>query len=695
MKVIIEAVQTTNQWRFTAAPELRIYALQQFYTDNGELVLRGTVGSNEPHLPIACTLDGDILQIPSIEIDSTPFDPPAYYTAIFVVGGRKVPFMSNFAVPAEPSGTRWDALTDYQRIGRMRYVNPPLAQLQQIVSGMIANALTFLRFGSETQAGMTALSVDPLDPAFPIALAANDPRVQMLSSPSAIVTEAYAVVAGDNHTTLALGGGIHYAVTFGAVAGFDDDFSVTLLNTDAVRAKTINVDGLASFFLYPGQIAYVRNVSGAWRSDRTARWVAPAALTVYVDAANGNDNNDGLASGSGNALATLQAAINKFKADIDLGGPRATPPVVQLALDQIYSGGANPVLMVSGPFVGQQPATYTFPSANEVPILIRGDVANPARAVLTSSASIGTVLAVWGGVIGIEGVKITNTGAGSDVEIGGAAGVQVGSGVILGACGRAKIKSEHGSISEDFGTVFLEGNCASVLEASNHSSLYFLGTFSVLSSFTCTQFTLATECSEITLQPGIVFALNGNVVTGRRFTIKGSSSINTGTFNPTLIPGTVAGSVLGSSTYSNMSWNTANAYSNTAISVPDALVTPLNTLTYNTTDFDTNDLATNRNIGRLEAKEDGLYEAEFKGQWAAGGGTYRFLGILRSDGVFVAAESRPPIAGAAMSMAVRGRFIMAAGQHVVVQAGQDSGGALNLNRLSAISPEFSLRMVSP
>jgi len=182
MRVIVEAIQTTSQWHFSAAPELRIYALQQFYSDDGHLVQRGTVGTDEPHLKITCTLDGDILQIPSFEIDSTPLDPAAYYTAIFALNGRRVPFMSNFSVPAEPNGTTWGTLAIHQRIGNMRFINPPMAELQTMVASMIANALTFLRFGSETQAGMVALSNDPLDPGYPIAVSATDPQWQAFLS---------------------------------------------------------------------------------------------------------------------------------------------------------------------------------------------------------------------------------------------------------------------------------------------------------------------------------------------------------------------------------------------------------------------------------------------------------------------------------------------------------------------------------
>jgi len=195
MKIQIEALHTVNQWYFSAAPELRIYALSDFHTDNGELVLRGTVGTDEPHLKIQCTLDGATLEIPSFEIDSTPLNPPARYTAIFVVGSRWVPFLSNFTVPSEPSSTTWDAIKIYQRIGRMRYINPPQAELQQMVAGMIANALTFLRFGSETQVGMVALDEDPLDPAFPTALSANSSRIARDSGTATMVNGAVTVLS--------------------------------------------------------------------------------------------------------------------------------------------------------------------------------------------------------------------------------------------------------------------------------------------------------------------------------------------------------------------------------------------------------------------------------------------------------------------------------------------------------------------
>lgn len=180
MKVLVEQAVLPNIWHFSQTPECRIYALQDFVSDEGITVLRGTPGTDEPHLKVDCDLSGASLTIDSYEIDSTfqlGLDaPPARYTAILQTSQRKIPFLSNFIVPPEPSDTTWNNLKLFQRLGRMRYVNPPLAELQMLVAGMIADALTFLRYGSETRAGMVALTEDGLDPLFPVAVSANDPR---------------------------------------------------------------------------------------------------------------------------------------------------------------------------------------------------------------------------------------------------------------------------------------------------------------------------------------------------------------------------------------------------------------------------------------------------------------------------------------------------------------------------------------
>jgi hypothetical protein len=177
LKVTIEPTISPNIWHFSTAPELRVYALQDFFTDEGVPILRGTPGTDEPHLKLQCTLQGaTALEIPELEIDpSIISDRRIPYTAIFQTHGRKVPFLSNFIVPPEPSDTTWYGLQLFQRLGRMRFVNPPMADIQMMMASMIADALTYLRFASETRAGMAAGTYAPLDPLFPVHVSATDP----------------------------------------------------------------------------------------------------------------------------------------------------------------------------------------------------------------------------------------------------------------------------------------------------------------------------------------------------------------------------------------------------------------------------------------------------------------------------------------------------------------------------------------
>lgn len=180
MKVIIEAIPTPNIWHFTEIPELCIYANETFIADDGTLVLAGDPANpTDPHLKIPCELSGaNVLLLPSIEIDSTPLIAPSFhtarYTAILRSASYQATFLEGFAVPPQPTSMNWDFLRTYQHLGR-RFSYGPAAEHQAMVTSMIADALTFLRYGSETQVGMVALTKDGDDPIFPTAVSANDP----------------------------------------------------------------------------------------------------------------------------------------------------------------------------------------------------------------------------------------------------------------------------------------------------------------------------------------------------------------------------------------------------------------------------------------------------------------------------------------------------------------------------------------
>jgi hypothetical protein len=196
MKVPIEAFNTPQVWRLQGATvELRIYASTEFVTSLGQWIPAGRVGnSNTFYLSILCTVLGNVLTIPGFEIDSTVdalVNPHALYNAELIdARGRRVMFIANFAVntleAGDPSLT-WPEILLYRDMPLVQQSAPSL--LRQI-AGMISLAAGALTKSSSTNTGVTALSVNPLDPVFPIALAANDPLVFQLQAGVGLIVAA-------------------------------------------------------------------------------------------------------------------------------------------------------------------------------------------------------------------------------------------------------------------------------------------------------------------------------------------------------------------------------------------------------------------------------------------------------------------------------------------------------------------------
>lgn len=194
-KCIVEATSSPNIYQFaeTDNVELRIYANAPFITYHGQPIPAGSPnGPNDWYLPVPCEIQGgDIFYISSFEIDTTEdsaTDRSATYTAWLFANGERVgtvPFLAGFGIPASvdhslglDESATWVSLT-LHRDSR----NPPpregvydIGQVEYLVSLGIA----LLRRSSSTIIGNTALTVDPVDPQFPIAIGENDPRVALL-----------------------------------------------------------------------------------------------------------------------------------------------------------------------------------------------------------------------------------------------------------------------------------------------------------------------------------------------------------------------------------------------------------------------------------------------------------------------------------------------------------------------------------
>lgn len=185
MKVPIEAFSTPGVWQLPGAVTLRIYANQSFWTSLGQYIPQSTPGMGPAYLEIACTVFDGVLTIPDIEIDSTVDSLDniwATYTAQFVTEDETVvPFLANFSVNTIPDGD--PSLTWGEIVLLKNSINPqsiPDSLIRQLI-GQIQLAVGGLNRASTTNTGVTALNVAPLDPAFPIAVGSNDPRLAQLS----------------------------------------------------------------------------------------------------------------------------------------------------------------------------------------------------------------------------------------------------------------------------------------------------------------------------------------------------------------------------------------------------------------------------------------------------------------------------------------------------------------------------------
>jgi hypothetical protein len=192
-KITIQPLITTPSWHVADGddPTLQIASLSPFYASTGELVLPifgNGAGAFYVEIPLTLTNSGTVLNIPSVVIDSTSDSslPVALYTATIWAQGRSVAtLLQNFGVPATPTTTTWELLTLFTQFPMQLFATSP-TDVQ--VRAWIDQALGNLRKASVTQLGNTAISVDAVDPNFPIAAGDNDPRLADLPLADASTT---------------------------------------------------------------------------------------------------------------------------------------------------------------------------------------------------------------------------------------------------------------------------------------------------------------------------------------------------------------------------------------------------------------------------------------------------------------------------------------------------------------------------
>jgi hypothetical protein len=114
-------------------------------------------------------------------------------------------------------------------------------------------------------------------------------------------------------------------------------------------------------------------------------------------------------------------------------------------------------------------------------------------------------------------------------------------------------------------------------------------------------------------------------------------------------------------------------------------------LTFDSENYDEGDFhSSTTNTGRLTAPVPGLYLIGASVEFASNATGYRELDLRVNGSTFIAADRAPAASGGAHIMSVQRVYRLDADDYVEVGVIQVSGGALNVVRQSAWSPEFTI-----
>lgn len=132
-----------------------------------------------------------------------------------------------------------------------------------------------------------------------------------------IITNGYVLVPDDDRRLIVAQGAASYLISAGDFSTFPTYFRCIIVNNDT-RVKIMNIFGYpVQFKVYPDQQVLITRTNTAWLISRPGRWQAIGPKSLYVDPTAGNDNNDGLAPGSGGAFQTIAKAVSVQETDVD------------------------------------------------------------------------------------------------------------------------------------------------------------------------------------------------------------------------------------------------------------------------------------------------------------------------------------------------------------------------------------------
>lgn len=353
----------------------------------------------------------------------------------------------------------------------------------------------------------------------------------------------YTATSNDLNAFLTITGSIPRTINLPSLASAGSKYRLHVRNASSRRvqidpngSETIDGNGAGvAIDLYPGMACSVFANAGAtaWYTvGLPARWLLTADLTLTVDTTFGSDANDGLGTGSGNALATIMAAYRIMHDRVDHG--RLFNTLIQVA-DGTYAEEVQSF----GHLVGSH--VYTLKSINGPSNCIIAPTTNYAKCIyskdysavqvdgfrLQAGGTAAAVFALHGGEHGIIHYKNCQFG------------LMFGSG---GTSGR-HISGEYGALVSPNGDNEITGNAAYhiVMEMGGRCPL---GSFTttIATSRAFTTFAIASDGGVIKNDGSAAYSGAGvATTTGTRYAVARTGGINTNGGGANYFPGDVAG----------------------------------------------------------------------------------------------------------------------------------------------------------
>ena len=343
-------------------------------------------------------------------------------------------------------------------------------------------------------------------------------------------TANYTLSTTDCGSTVTLGGNAFFTLTVPAVAGFPASCSVAVVNIDTFgsgRAKLISGvtlpggtgSGIQNF-LWPTQNFSIKIENGSWTVFYAPLRIKHQGAAVFnTDFVNGNDANDGLATGAGNAFKTVSQCMQNiytiFDDDAGLNGVTC-----------LMAAGTTDSTTIHVASHGGFPGSFGTSG-----VTIDGN----GTATLSGGIQI-----YYGTVIAVQAVTLTNAG-GDCVQVQFGGHISFNAGVTFGACSGTAIDILNGGYGAFNNNVTWSGNTPIFLLLQNGAIFNGNGVTVTLGANATVTETVAANWNSLANLNAMTWTLGAFTVTGKKFLCAGNSTI----VGATGIPGTVAGSVSG------------------------------------------------------------------------------------------------------------------------------------------------------